>query len=106
METIGSGMQYLTDGRYKYIWYPALGLEQFFDLKQDPQELDNLAGNPNYGDMITLWRKRLIKKLEGREEKFVVNGELVKLPGPTRVCVNEDMIRSGKSDVANTVGFF
>lgn len=31
-------MQYLTGGRYKYIWLPRVRQEQFFDLQKDPGE--------------------------------------------------------------------
>ena len=106
METLGSGMQYLTNGKEKYIWYPGLGKEQYFDLESDPQELHDAAFEPRYAERISYWRSILINELKDREEGFVRDGELVKLPGPTRECRNVDLIKSGLSDVSNTVSFF
>jgi len=38
-----SGMQYLTDGKRKYIWLPGQHRELFFDLENDPREMRHLA---------------------------------------------------------------
>ncbi len=81
--TLNSGMQYVTDGRRKYIWYPGRGEEQFFDLVDDPQEMVNLAGEAAWEDEIDLWRQRLVRELDGRPEGFVRDGELVELDGTT-----------------------
>jgi arylsulfatase A-like enzyme len=83
METINSGMQYITDGKDKYIFYPGTGDEQFFDLVNDPVEMTNLVNDPNYADRVELGRTRLISELEGRPENFVVNDQLATLGGPT-----------------------
>lgn len=104
LETIDSGMQYLTDGKMKYIWYPALGMEQLFDLENDPKELHNLAAGKQLQEAVLLWRKRLIEILKEREEGFVVNGKLAKLNGPTAICVGTEEM--GVGDISNTRGFF
>ena len=106
LETIGSGMQYLTDGNKKYIWYPALMLEQLFDISEDPQELNNLVGNPAYKIELESWRQKLISELKGREEGFVKDGRLVKLDGPTQICVGKAKNESGVYEDWNTVSFF
>lgn len=106
LETIRSGMHYLTDGRQKYIWYPGLGLEQLFDLANDPQELHNLAADSACVEALADWRQRLIDQLDGREEGFVQDRRLAKLDGPTQVCVDNTLLRKGKSDERNTVSFF
>lgn len=85
--TLKSGMQYLTDGRRKYIWFPGLGREQFFDLEQDPREMNDLASQPDRAEEIAVWRERLTKELEGRPEGFVCGGRLVQVPGPTTPCL-------------------
>ena len=36
-------MQYVTDGRSKFVWLPRIGQEQFFDLTTDPGECRNLV---------------------------------------------------------------
>ena len=38
----------ITDGIWKYIWYPEGGQEQLFNLVDDPKELINLAGDKDY----------------------------------------------------------
>lgn len=106
METIASGMQYLTDGKYKYIWYPGLGLEQLFDLVNDPQELHDLASKEAYAQTAALWRERMVGELTGREEGFVVDGKLARLAGPTPVCVDPQVLANGINDEKNTVSFF
>ena len=37
------GMQYITDGREKFIWFHHTGDEQFFDLTSDPGECFDLS---------------------------------------------------------------
>lgn len=67
--------QWLTDGLQKYIWYSLSGTEQLFDLVQDPQELHDIAASSPQD--LARWRKILAAELEGREEEFVKNGQLV-----------------------------
>lgn len=74
----GESMQWLTDGRSKYIWLSQSGREQLFDLVEDPDELVDLGDSPDHADELSLWRQRLITVLEGREEGFVLDGRLVK----------------------------
>ena len=81
--TLNSGMQYLTDGKSKYIWYPGLGQEQFFDLEHDPNEMNNLINNPDYTNELDNHRSILINQLKDRPEGFVNNGTLVNLGKPT-----------------------
>ncbi|MFO7946260.1 MAG: arylsulfatase [Armatimonadota bacterium] len=65
-----NAMQYLTDGREKYIWYPPTGEEQFFDLQNDREELHDLADDPKYADRVQMWRQRLIELLGERGDGF------------------------------------
>ncbi|MGI6206643.1 MAG: sulfatase-like hydrolase/transferase [Anaerolineae bacterium] len=62
------GMHYLTDGRRKYIWFPATNEEQFFDLEADRQELRNLAAERP--DEVAQWRQRLVQVLAERGDGF------------------------------------
>lgn len=73
----GQSLQWVTDGKVKYVWGSAKGVEQLFDLVEDPGELRNLAPLPEYAVLRDLWRGRLIQDLTGREEGFVEAGELV-----------------------------
>jgi arylsulfatase len=63
-------MQYLTDGKEKYIYFPANGKELLFNLKDDPQELKNLSKVPGYKKHVEHWRGRLIKILGKRGDGF------------------------------------
>jgi len=67
---IEQAMHYLTDGREKYIWFPATGEEQLFDLTADRQELHDLAKEPAYAGRVELWRGRLIELLGRRGDGF------------------------------------
>jgi hypothetical protein len=56
----------LTDGHFKYIWRPADGAEQLFNLDLDPREEHDLSKLP----AVKPWRQRLIQRLAGRPEGF------------------------------------
>lgn len=76
---------YLTDGREKYIWFPYLGTQQLFDLRNDPGELHDLADDPRHADRLAAWRGRLIEQLERRKAEapdypLVERGEPATLP--------------------------
>lgn len=60
-------MQYLTDGRRKYIWLPRIGCEQFFDLEADPGECLDLSADPERADEVARWRAQLVKFLKARD---------------------------------------
>jgi arylsulfatase A-like enzyme len=68
--------QCLTDGHEKYIWWPADGREHLFDLRTDPNELYDLALDPQAGARVARWRERLVDRLRDRPEGFVVDGAL------------------------------
>lgn len=74
------GMQYLTDGREKYIWFTLSGREQLFDLEHDPDELRDLSGDPAGRERLQLWRERLVKLLAERPEDGLSDGKKL-LPG-------------------------
>ena len=70
-------MQYLTDGRQKYVWFPLKEKEQLFDLESDPQELWDLAGDPDWSDTLQMWRQRLIEILSERPDGLADGERLV-----------------------------
>ncbi len=78
-----TGYQMLTDGRRKYIWFPGLGTEQYFDLEQDPGETSDLSQTPDRAAEIEQWRHRLVQELSGRPEGFTDGKRLLKLNGAT-----------------------
>lgn len=66
----------LTDGRRKYIFHAMSGEEQFFNVENDPHELDNLASDRE----LAVWRERLVAHLAPRGEGWVRNGRLAVRP--------------------------
>jgi arylsulfatase len=70
-------MQYLTDGRMKYIWFPRLGTEQLFNLEVDPYECMNLAEQADCKDELLQWRRRLTAKLAPRDAGLTDGEDLV-----------------------------
>ena len=87
-----TGMQYLTDGKRKYIWFPGLGIEQFFDLERDPHEINDRSEDSELTDEVSAWRSRLIKELADRPEGFTNGQSLNVLHQATTRCLidNED----------------
>ena len=83
LATLNSGMQFITNGSHKYIYYPGTGEEQFFDLQTDPDEMSNLINDPSYEDALNAYRTHLVNELEGRAEGFVADGVLAPVGGPT-----------------------
>lgn len=75
--TYEQSMHYVTDGKEKYIWYPMGGIEQFFNLEEDPSECRNLIDDPAHCERVELWRRRLINMLKDRPEGYVEAGRLV-----------------------------
>ena len=81
-------MQYLTDGKRKYIWYPGTGDEHYFDIENDPDEMHNLAASPGHRADIEAWRGLLVEELSGRPEGFVENGRQKTTGGPTALVMD------------------
>ena len=78
-------MQYVTDGKRKFVWLPQIEVEQFFDLEQDPGECQNFINSAAHQDEVQQWRQYLINELEQRDCGWVKNGALVK---PTAALVS------------------
>ena len=67
----------LTDGHFKYIWRPADGTEQLFNLDQDPHEERDLSKAVTGKATLEHWRQRLIQRLTGRPEGFTDGQRLI-----------------------------
>lgn len=64
----------LSDGRYKLIrYYKRVEGWEFFDLKNDPSELQNQYGNPKYKKQIAKMEKQLRKKAAALEDTDALN---------------------------------
>ena len=74
------GMQYVTDGREKYIWFHHTGEEQFFNLVEDPLECRDLAGQADQRERLEVWRLRLAQVNEQRGDPRGQGGQLVPQP--------------------------
>lgn len=75
-----SGNHYLTDGRWKYVWFQHTGTEQLFDLTTDPGECHDLAGRARHKSLLQDWRARLVAELAARDCGLVQAGQLVRQP--------------------------
>lgn len=87
----------ITDGRWKYIWFPEGAVEQLFDLARDPHELTNLAADPKFENERCGMRDRLVERLHARGGDYLdENGELPERPVAT---ISESQARA-----VNTLG--
>lgn len=57
------GIRSIRTPRWKYCWNPA-DLDELYDLEQDPGEMVNLAGDPQYRDELKPLQQRLLNHLE------------------------------------------
>lgn len=72
--------QYIMTDEWKLIWYPVRDEYQLFNMKDDPNEKHNLINEIKYEPVISDLKQKLITYLTGREEEFVKNGQLTKVP--------------------------
>ena len=56
-------MQFVTDGKYKYIWFTRTGREQFFDLTKDRSESKDLILDSSYAKLKDEYKEKLIELL-------------------------------------------
>ncbi|WP_182201739.1 arylsulfatase [Paraliobacillus salinarum] len=78
---------YVTNGKEKYIWFSQTGVEQYFNLEQDPYELKNEWNNPIYQTRIERLKQFLIEQLTGREEGYTDGTQLIVGKEP-KTCLN------------------
>jgi arylsulfatase A-like enzyme len=94
-------MQYVTDGRYKFVWLPRLGREQFFDLEQDPGECEDLVDDPDRQTQVAQWRDYLVQALAERDCGWVREGQLFCPPDEPLVSPYKGSRWLGKSQPAS-----
>jgi len=68
------------DGRHKLIYYPVGNRVQLFDLKNDPDEMVDVAALPAYAQVRRQLEQRLIPHLHGGDLEWVDGGRLVGVP--------------------------
>jgi arylsulfatase A-like enzyme len=61
----------LRQGRYKYVRPLIKDLEELYDMKKDPDELDNLAVKPEFADTLKRYRAAAIDELRRADAGFV-----------------------------------
>jgi hypothetical protein len=97
---LGQSLQYITDGKMKYIWWSKDGYEQLFDLVADPGERDDLVISGGHDEALATWRGRLIESLTDREEGFVKDGQLVAEPRRINPCLRHLREAAGLDEFA------
>ena len=70
--------QWIVTKKDKFIWLTETGEEQYFNLEDDPHELDNRIKDASCQARIDQMRSWLIKELEGRSEGFTDGKVLIK----------------------------
>ena len=75
-----NAVQYLTDGREKFLWFPVTGQEQFFDLQNARDETRDLINDPAAQERVKLWRQRLVDRLAIRNDGFSDGQRLITKP--------------------------
>ena len=86
-----NAMQFMTDGREKYIWNPVTGGEQLFDLAEDPQEFNDLARDGVCKDHLLRWRERMIHRLAERPQDNLSDGKML-LSGTSPPAVRPELL--------------
>jgi hypothetical protein len=74
-------MQFVTDGRYKYVWLPRADEEHLFDLETDPGEIYNRISDDSMKPHLERVRGYMIQELSARENGTVKDGVLVSQRG-------------------------
>jgi arylsulfatase A-like enzyme len=70
----------LRNERYKLIYYPVGHRVQLFDMEEDPDELNDLADDPNSAPVHNELLSKLVDHLYGSDLDWIVDGQLVGLP--------------------------
>lgn len=67
------------DGQYKLIYYPVGNHSQLFDVINDPDEMNDLADDNEYSQILEHLTALLISQLYGGDEDWVQDGVLIGL---------------------------
>ena len=84
-------MQFVTDGKQKYIWFTKTGREQLFDLEADPQECRNLMEDSASADRLDYWRAIMVRELAQRPADGLSDGKKL-IPGKLLPAVRDSLL--------------
>jgi len=70
----------ITDGHWKYIWYPEGAAEQLFNLVEDPQECRNRANDPGCDSEKARLREALLVRCREEADDLLDRGDLPTFP--------------------------
>lgn len=82
----------ITDGRWKYLWFPQGGREQLFDLEADPREQHSLAADKTASSHRDRLRSALEQELRNRRSDYLVDGKLAVEP---MLKADDSQLRAG-----------
>jgi arylsulfatase A-like enzyme len=68
---------FVVSNRDKYIWFSQTGVEQYFDLENDSQELSDRIHDPDRQARIAVLRQFLVNELTGRPEGYSDGQKLI-----------------------------
>lgn len=88
----------LHDGRFKLIYYATGNVFQLFDLENDPKEMTDLAGEPEYMDIQKRLQEALKKELYGEDLSWLKDGEFVGWPDKAFVLGPHRNLNSQRGD--------
>ncbi len=75
----------IRDIKYKFVYYPCGNVKQLFDMERDPNECNNLYGNPEYIEIANSLEKKLIENLYGNDIEWIKNGKLAGFDAPIAI---------------------
>ncbi len=76
----GASTRMVRTDRYKLVYYATGNCVQLFDMREDPYELHNIAGDPKHADTLAALTAKLIDELPGDEKGWSKDGRLVGVP--------------------------
>ena len=70
----------IRDERYKLIYYPVGNCMQLFDMREDPDEMKNLAHSDDHEEVRKKLVGEMLRHFHGEDSSWLDNGALVGLP--------------------------
>lgn len=88
---------------FNRIWEPYQPVEELYDLKADPWEVKNLAGDPKHATRLKKYRARLQQEMQAVQDTGVIPEPMfAELLGGQTIC---DYVRSDYCDLEQLIKF-